>query len=95
MWNSWPMNDAVFWPKSEGVIGVLGVNPKATATFLKHLTAPEYPKEWIHPRILVDLNPKIPSRGRHLELGETSPASYIKEGILGLLKAGASLTCPI
>jgi aspartate racemase len=44
-----------------------------------------------HLRVLIDSNPKIPSRGRHLELGETDPSPYLREAIEGLLAQGAAL----
>jgi aspartate racemase len=46
-------------------------------------------KDWEHPRIIIDSNPKIPSRGRYLELNETDPIPYIRQSILNLYDQGA------
>ena len=37
----------------------------------------------------MDINTKIPSRGRYFELGETDPSPYIRDAIIELHKRGA------
>ena len=70
----------------------MGLSPYATIDFLKKL-ADETPakKDWEHIRILMDLNTKIPSRGRALDLGEEDPSCYITESIKKLSNQGANL----
>ncbi len=82
----------VNYNRNEKVLGVLGLSPYATIDFLKKL-ADETPakKDWEHLRVILDLNTKIPSRGRALELNEESPVQYIREAILKLKKSGVSL----
>ncbi|WP_323018058.1 hypothetical protein [Castellaniella sp.] len=50
-------------------------------------------KDWHYPRVLTDINTKLPSRGRHLDLGERNPAPYIRETIEELAVQGA--TCAV
>jgi len=82
----------VSWPQNEGAIGVVGVAPWATLDFcrkiyeLTHAT-----KDWQYPRLIIDANTKIPSRGRHLELGERDPSPFIKSTINELADTGATL----
>jgi aspartate racemase len=84
------MNDTYRWNQAEGIIGVLGVAPAATADFFQKVIAlTPARKDWEHPRVLIDSNPKLPSRGRHLELGETDPSPYLRAGIQELLSRGA------
>lgn len=90
-WDAYPMSKAVNWPQDEKIIGVLGVAPLATADFFQKLCAIRVEKDWQHPRVIIDSNPKIPSRGRHLELGETDPVPYIREGIMNLVGQGAQI----
>jgi aspartate racemase len=86
----YPMNDVYRWDPAEGVIGVLGVAPLATLDFYRRLTLlTTVRKDWEHVRVLIDSNPKLPSRGRHLQLGETDPSPFIRDGIDGLLAQGA------
>lgn len=88
----YPMNDVYRWDPGEGVIGVLGVAPAATADFYRRLTALVLArKDWEHIRVLIDSNPKLPSRGRHLELGEADPAPFMRAGIAGLVSLGATV----
>jgi aspartate racemase len=54
----------------------------------KHTTAS---KDWQFPRVLVDANSKIPSRGRYFDLNETDPSPYIAATIDELIAAGASV----
>jgi aspartate racemase len=88
----YPMNDTYRWNAAEGVIGVLGVAPAATADFYRRVTAliPAR-KDWEHVRVLIDSNPKLPSRGRHLELGEADPTPFMRAGIAGLASLGATI----
>jgi aspartate racemase len=87
-----PKSASVWWPDDEQIVGVLGVAPAATADFFVKLTRlKETRKDWEHLRVLIDSNPKIPSRGRHLELGETDPSPYLREAIEALLERGAAL----
>jgi aspartate racemase len=88
----YPTNDVYRWPEGEGILGVVGVAPAATADFLaKFARVRVVRKDWEHPRVLVDSNPKLPSRGRHLELGEADPSPYIVESIRGLASLGATV----
>lgn len=83
---------AVDWPRDEGVIGVVGVAPWATLDFLRALYA-QVPAErdWHYPRVIADINTKLPSRGRHLELGETDPSPFIAATIRELAAQGATV----
>lgn len=87
-----PKSESVWWPDDERVVGVVGVAPAATADFFVKLTGLTHArKDWEHLRVLIDSNPKIPSRGRHFELGETDPSPYLREAIEALLAQGAAL----
>ncbi|MBQ7738119.1 MAG: aspartate/glutamate racemase family protein [Desulfovibrionaceae bacterium] len=90
-WDNYPQNDEVHWPSDEKILGILGVAPLATIDFLQRCYARTVKKDWEHIRILVDSNPKIPSRGRCLELGETSPVPFMRAGIDNLAKNGAQV----
>lgn len=82
----------VQWPANEGVIGVVGVAPWATVDFLSQIyTQAAAQKDWHYPRVLVDANSKIPSRGRYFDLGETDPSPFIADTIDELLAAGATI----
>ena len=88
----YPMNDTYRWDPAEGIVGVVGVAPAATADFFQRLFALNHvQKDWEHVRVLIDSNPKIPSRGRHLELGETDPSPFIRACIDDLLARGATV----
>jgi aspartate racemase len=88
----YPMNETYRWNPAEGIVGVLGVAPTATADFYRRLAAlTPARKDWEHVRVLIDSNPKLPSRGRHLELGETDPSPFIAAGIRELLARGATV----
>ena len=90
--NIYPQNDDVYWPEDEGVIGVVGVAPWATLDFCKKVyELSPAKKDWHYPRIIVDANSKIPSRGRHLELGEADPSPYIHSTIDALADNGATV----
>ena len=88
----YPMNEVYRWSPAEGIIGVMGVAPTATADFYQRITAlTPARKDWEHVRVLIDSNPKLPSRGRHLELGETDPSPFIRAGIDALIARGATV----
>ena len=61
--------------KNQKVVGILGgMGPFATALFFeKMLELTPAKKDWEHLRIIIDNNPKIPSRSRHYLYGEESP----------------------
>jgi aspartate racemase len=87
-----PRSESVWWPDDEKIVGVVGVAPAATADFYVKLTSlTRARKDWEHLRVLIDSNPKIPSRGRHLELGETDPSPYLRQAIEALFEQGAAL----
>lgn len=76
--------------KTVGVIG--GMGPLATADFF-HLLVRMTPadKDWNHLHIIVDNNPRIPSRTRAFLFDEASPAPWMIEGARRLTAAGAQL----
>lgn len=90
-WHDYPMNDSVNWPRDEKIIGVLGLAPLATVDFYQKLCSIKVNKDWQYPRVIIDSNPKIPSRGRYLELGEADPVPFIKKGIRALFMQGAEI----
>ncbi|AVT58267.1 aspartate/glutamate racemase family protein [Pectobacterium versatile] len=95
--NITPFNEETSWPADEGVLGVIGVAPWSTLAFLKILYE-QVPaqKDWHFPRVLIDINTKLPSRGRFYDLGERDFAPYIKETIKELAEQGATavaVTC--
>lgn len=87
-----PPGGDVDWPAEEGTIGVVGVAPWATHDFLGKLyeLVPAR-KDWEFPRVIVDANAKIPSRGRHLDLGERDPSPFIAGTIAELARQGATV----
>jgi aspartate racemase len=87
-----PPGGAVDWPADEGVLGIVGGAPRATRLFCNALyRAVHASKDWHYPRVLLDINCKLPSRGRHLQLGEADPSPFIKETIRELAEQGATL----
>ena len=72
------------------IIGILGgYGPYATNDFFKQiLDNTEAEKDWEHLHIIIDNNPKIPSRVRAYLFNEPSPLPYMKEGINRLKNAG-------
>ncbi len=86
-----PMSEMVYWNKQQKIIGVLGVAPLATSDFYQKLCARNLEKDWLHPQVILFSNPKIPSRGRYLELNETNPISYIKQDLQTLVSLGAEV----
>ncbi|HVV86486.1 MAG TPA: amino acid racemase [Kofleriaceae bacterium] len=75
------------------VVGVLGgMGPLATVDFfaaLVRLTPAD--KDWNHLHIVVDNNPRLPSRTRAILFDEASPAPWLVEGARRLEAAGAQL----
>lgn len=71
---------------------MVGVAPWATLEFCRcfYGLVPAH-KDWHFPRVLLDINTKLPSRGRHLQLGEQDPSPYIAETIAELAQAGATV----
>jgi aspartate racemase len=87
-----PPGGEVDWPANERVLGVVGVAPWATLDFLEAFYSEiSVRKDWEYPRVLIDINTKIPSRGRHLALGETDPSPDISATISELERGGASV----
>ncbi len=87
-----PPGGAVDWPAAEGALGVVGVAPWATLDFARALYRQvNATKDWHYPRVLLDINTKLPSRGRHLQLGETDPSPAISATIDELARQGATL----
>jgi aspartate racemase len=73
-----------------GVIG--GMGPLATVDFfglLVRMTPAD--KDWNHLHIIVDNNPRIPSRTRAMLFEEASPVPYLIDGARRLLASGAGL----
>ncbi len=73
------------------IIGILGgMGPYATVDlFKKIIDMTPIEKEKDHLRIIVDNNPKIPSRGRYFAYGEESPVFEMTATAKNLEKAGA------
>ena len=87
-----PAGGAVDWPGGELAIGVVGLAPWATLDFCRALySLIDARKDWDYPRVLIDANSKIPSRGHHLELGETDPSPFIRQTIIELTDSGAGV----
>jgi aspartate racemase len=87
-----PPGGEVDWPSAEGVLGVVGVAPWATLEFCRAVyQAVSATKDWHFPRLLLDINTKIPSRGRHIQLGEADPSGVIAATIAELAGQGATL----
>jgi aspartate racemase len=77
--------------RHEPIVGVLGLAPYATIDFLRKLSDEVHAlKDWHHIRSIVDMNCKIPSRGRAIELGEEEPTAYMRAAIVELQRAGAA-----
>lgn len=87
-----PKGNTASWPADEGTLGVVGVAPWATLEFCRcFYSLIKAEKDWHYPRVLLDVNTKLPSRGRHLQLGEEDPSPYIAETIKELAAAGATV----
>lgn len=74
------------------IIGVVGVAPWSTLQFCEILYK-EIPatKDWHYPQVILDINTKIPSRGRHFDLGDEDFSPYIRDSILKLKEMGAAV----
>ncbi|MCM8732535.1 aspartate/glutamate racemase family protein [Hephaestia sp. GCM10023244] len=80
------------WPRDEGVLGVIGVAPWSTLEFASTLyRLVDAPKDWHYPRVIFDINTKLPSRGRHLDLGEADFSPAIAASIRELADQGATV----
>ncbi len=78
--------------ENDKTIGIIGVAPWSAIEFIKILYEQvEVTKDWHYPRVICDINTKIPSRGRHFDLGEEDFSEYIKENINSLKKQGAEV----
>lgn len=87
-----PITPGVDWPDCEGTLGIVGVAPWATIDFCRAFYGLiSVTKDWQYPRVIIDNNTKIPSRGRHLELGEQDPSPMIQQTIQELAKMGATV----
>jgi aspartate racemase len=87
-----PSGGEVDWRDDEGTLGVVGVAPWATIAFCNALYAEvDARKDWHYPRVLLDINTKLPSRGRHLQLGEADPSPAIAATIDELAHQGATV----
>lgn len=79
------------------VIGVLGgYGPYATNDFYRLiLNVINAKKDWDYPHVIIDSNPRIPSRARAFLYNEESPIPYMMQGIERLKNAGADFfICP-
>ncbi|MNE24591.1 Aspartate racemase [compost metagenome] len=73
------------------MLGVVGVAPWATIEFLRAFYALiPATKDWHFPRVITDINTKLPSRGRYFQLGERDPSPYIAQNIQELADMGAT-----
>lgn len=87
-----PAHEGASWPANEGVIGVVGVAPWATIAFLEALYSQiSAVKDWDFPRVIADINTKLPSRGRYFDLGERDPSPFIQATIAELAAQGATV----
>ena len=80
--------------KTIGVLG--GYGPFATNDFFNTvLKKTDAKKDWEHMHLIIDNNPRIPSRARAFLFNEESPVPYMLEGITRLKNAGADFfVCP-
>jgi aspartate racemase len=73
--------------KTIGVLG--GMGPIATVNFLKDVVNnTKAVKDWEHVHMIVDFDTTIPSRGRHIMLGEESPVEGIRKACFKLMSIG-------
>lgn len=68
------------------IVGVLGgMGPYASLAFCQKITnLMPAKKDWDHLHIVLDSNPQIPSRSRHILYGEESPVPKMTEGCKNL-----------
>jgi aspartate racemase len=75
------------------IVGVLGgMGPHATVDFLGllvRLTPAD--RDWNHLHVVVENNPRMPSRTRAFLYGEASPVPYLVEGARRLERLGAAI----
>lgn len=87
-----PQSGPTGWSADELAIGVVGVAPWATVDFCRALySLIDASHDWHFPRLIIDANTKIPSRGRYFDLGEADPSPAIRETIEELARAGAGV----
>ena len=79
--------------RAEKTIGIIGgMGPYATLEFFRYLLdATPVRKDWEHVHIIIDNNPKTPSRTRAFLYEEASPVPMMRESALRLMNAGADL----
>ena len=87
-----PPGGEVSWSMDEGTLGIVGVAPWATIDFCKVLYKQVRAiKDWHYPRVIADINTKLPSRGRYFQLGEIDPSPSIAATIRELYEQGATV----
>jgi aspartate racemase len=87
-----PPGGEVDWSKDEGVLGIVGVAPWATIEFCRvFYERIRATKDWHYPRVIADINTKLPSRGRYFQLGEADPSPFIAMTIRELHEQGATV----
>ncbi|MFA6770886.1 MAG: amino acid racemase [Bacteroidales bacterium] len=76
--------------KKIGILG--GMGPEATL-YLYKLIINNTPakKDQDHIHVIINSNPKIPDRTRHIIYGEESPLTLLRQGAIMLEKAGADM----
>jgi len=81
--------------KNEKILGILGgMGPYATVhTFKKVLDKFNAKKDWDYPRIIIDNNPKLPSRVRAILFNEYKReiSNGMRKSIKNLIKCGANI----
>lgn len=78
---------------SDLTVGILGgMGPHATADLFRLMVSlTPASKDWDHLHIIVDNNPRIPSRTRAFLFDEASPSPYLVEGAKRLEAMGAAI----
>jgi aspartate racemase len=73
-------------------IGIFGISPYATIDLYKNITdLTPAKKDWEYCQIIINSNPRIPSRTRHVILGEEDPTPYMIKGVQDLERNGVDL----
>lgn len=71
-------------------VGIVGVAPWATLDFLQCFYGKlRVEKDWEYPRLIINLDTQIPSRGRYFDLNEENPSAAISSAIQNVLEQGA------
>ena len=85
------MQEANKTMKKEKIIGILGGMGPYTTVDIFHRIIELTPakRDWEHLRIIIDNNPKIPSRSRAVLFSENSPVPMMMETAKNLERAGA------